>query len=136
MVVLGNGDDKNYCEELRSYCLEKNFLFVNFSVDFELEFQKEGLTVESLVPLFELCFKELGVGFFFTTGQIETRSWQIKDGSNLVEAASKIHNDIAKRLIAAEVTHYDDFLQNKKFEVKGKEYIVQSRDIINFRHNA
>ena len=82
---------------------------------------------------------------FLTIGKDEVRSWAITRGTPAVKAAGKIHSDIERGFIRAEVVSYTDFMQYKEMtEVKkkglmrleGKNYQVQDGDIINFRFNV
>ena len=83
--------------------------------------------------------------FHITTGEIETRAWTIKKGTCAQEAAGKIHSDIQKGFIRAEVVSFDNMIAYKgrvgaresgKARSEGKEYIVQDGDIISFRFNV
>jgi GTP-binding protein YchF len=82
---------------------------------------------------------------FLTTGEDEVRAWTIRRGTTAVQAAGKIHSDIERGFIRAEVVHYDDFVRHGseakcreagKFRLEGKEYVVQDGDIIHFRFNV
>jgi len=82
---------------------------------------------------------------FLTTGEDEVRAWTIKRGTAAVKAAGKIHSDIERGFIRAEVVRYEDFLhygsdakcrEAGKFRLEGKEYVVQDGDIIHFRFNV
>lgn len=80
---------------------------------------------------------------FFTVGPQEVRAWSIKKGTKAWEAAGKIHSDIQRGFIRAEVLSYDDFIsaegdiniakQRGVFRLEGKEYEVKDGDIITFR---
>ncbi len=80
---------------------------------------------------------------FFTAGPQEVRAWSIKKGTKAVEAAGKIHSDIQRGFIRAEVVSYDDFIsvsgdlnyakQKGVFRLEGKEYEVKDGDVITFR---
>ena len=82
---------------------------------------------------------------FLTSGEDEVRAWTIKRGTPAVKAAGKIHSDIERGFIRAEVVHYDDFVhygsdakcrEAGKLRLEGKEYVVQDGDIIHFRFNV
>lgn len=82
---------------------------------------------------------------FLTTGEDEVRAWTIKRGTPAVKAAGKIHSDIERGFIRAEVVHYEDFVhygseakcrEAGKFRLEGKEYVVRDGDIIHFRFNV
>jgi len=91
------------------------------------------------------CLEALGLISFFTVGNRELRAWLIPRGTTAVEAAGKIHTDIARGFIRAEVVLYDDFralgswkeLRAKgKIGLEGKDYVVQDGDIINVRFSV
>ena len=82
---------------------------------------------------------------FLTSGEDEVRAWTIKRGTPAVRAAGKIHSDIERGFIRAEVVHYDDFVkfgsdakcrEAGKLRLEGKEYVVHDGDIIHFRFNV
>lgn len=79
---------------------------------------------------------------FFTTGEDEVRAWTITRGTVAKKAAGKIHSDIERGFIRAEVVHYEDFIacgseakcrEAGKLRLEGKDYVVQDGDIIHFR---
>jgi len=85
------------------------------------------------------------ITFFTTTGGREVRAWTLRRGQTALEAAAKIHTDMAKGFIRAEVIHYTDLLAAGSFanarekgllRLEGKDYIVQDGDVIHIRfHN-
>lgn len=93
------------------------------------------------------CFaglKALDMICFFTAGPKEVAAWTIKSGSRAVEAAEKIHSDIARGFVRAEVIPFEAYLDYHgetgaknagKMRLEGKDYIVQDGDIIYFRFN-
>ena len=79
----------------------------------------------------------------FTSGEDEVRAWTVKRGTPAVKAAGKIHSDIEKGFIRAEVTAYADLVQYGdeqkvkaagKLRLEGKDYVVLDGDICHFRH--
>jgi GTP-binding protein YchF len=81
---------------------------------------------------------------FFTTGEDEVKAWTIEQGTSARKAAGKIHSDIERGFIRAEVVAYDDFIRHGseakcreagKLRLEGKDYSVQDGDIIHFRFN-
>jgi GTP-binding protein YchF len=82
---------------------------------------------------------------FLTSGEDEVRAWTIKRGTPAVKAAGKIHSDIERGFIRAEVVHYEDFVhygsdakcrEHGKLRLEGKDYVVKDGDIIHFRFNV
>lgn len=103
-----------------------------------------GLAQSGLQRLIKASFEMLGLITYLTTGEIETRAWTITRGTNAAEAAGKIHTDIQKGFIRAEVVAYDDMIANKgrggarevgKVRAEGRDYIVKDGDVILFMHN-
>jgi len=86
-----------------------------------------------------------GMATFFTIGPTEARSWLVRDGEPAVDAAEKIHRDIARGFIRAEVLSSADFFEHGPWKnlkgtgvvrEEGKEYPVRDGDIINVRFSA
>lgn len=103
-----------------------------------------GLGESGLDRLIKASFHSLGLISFLTTGEKETRAWTIRDGSTAAEAAGKIHTDIQKGFIRAEVIAYQDMVAYKgrngakeagKLRAEGRDYIVKDGDVIIFLHN-
>lgn len=103
-----------------------------------------GLEQTGLNRLIKAAFATLGLITYITAGEIETRAWQITRGMNAQEAAGKIHTDIQKGFIRAEVISFDDMVTYKgrvgareagKARSEGKDYIVHDGDVILFFHN-
>ena len=106
--------------------------------------QTLGLKETGLNRLIKASFETLDLITFLTTGEMETRAWTIKKGMSAQEAAGKIHTDIQKGFIRAEVVSYEDFVKYNgrvgardagKARSEGREYIVQDGDVILFFHN-
>lgn len=103
-----------------------------------------GLQETGLTRLIRAAFATLGLITYITSGEIETRAWPILKGTPAQEAAGKIHSDIQKGFIRAEVVSFDDMMTYKgraaardagKARSEGKEYLVQDGDVILFYHN-
>ena len=103
-----------------------------------------GLEETGLTRLIRAAFSTLGLITYITSGEIETRAWPILKGTPAQEAAGKIHSDIQKGFIRAEVVSFNDMMYHKgrvgardagKARSEGKEYIVQDGDVILFYHN-
>ncbi len=106
-----------------------------------------GYGITSLVAptLPAVAYRRLGLCSFLTAGEDECRAWTIAIGDDVVTAAGKIHTDLAKGFISAEVVSYDDWKTlggmkearaKGRFRVEGRTYIVQDGDIINIRFNV
>ncbi|MBA3238556.1 MAG: redox-regulated ATPase YchF [Parachlamydiaceae bacterium] len=103
-----------------------------------------GLHQTGLQRLVKASFDMLGLITYLTTGEMETRAWTISRGCNAAEAAGKIHTDIQKGFIRAEVVAYEDMVtyhgrvgarEKGKVRAEGRDYIVADGDVILFMHN-
>ncbi len=101
-----------------------------------------GIEETALGLLTSLCLKALGRISFFTVGEDEVRQWLVRKGSPAPVAAGVIHSDLQRGFIRAEVMKYDELMEYGseaslkkagKFNVQGKEYIVEDGDILNIR---
>ena len=95
--------------------------------------------------IIKLSYELLGLISFFTTVSNEVKVWSIKNGTEAVKAAGKIHSDMERGFIRAEVISYNDFVKcvslaeaRKKglLRLEGKNYIVQDGDVITFLFNV
>ena len=91
------------------------------------------------------AFDLLGLMTFLTAGPEETRAWTIKKGTPAVKAAGKIHSDIERGFIRAEIVNYDDLVKLGSIaaardkglvRLEGKEYVMQDGDVTYFRFNV
>ena len=103
-----------------------------------------GLQESGLQRLIRSSFDMLDLITFLTTGDMESRAWTIKKGTNAYDAAAKIHTDIQKGFVRAEVIAYSDFVNYKgragvkeagKIRYEGRDYIVKDGDVIIFMHH-
>ena len=109
------------------------------------EFLKSiGLQESGLHRLTRGAFHLLDLVTFFTTGEKETKAWTIKKNLPAQKAAGKIHSDIEKGFIRAEVISFEDMMlcqsrvhakEAGKARMEGKEYPVKDGDVILFYHN-
>jgi len=104
-----------------------------------------GLTESGLVRLTREAYALLDLITFFTAGETESRAWPIPQRTKAPQAAGKIHSDMERGFIRAEVYHYDDLLacgseakvkEKGLFRLEGKEYVIQEADIVYFRFNV
>ncbi len=107
----------------------------------------EDMGIESSAKdtLTKLSYELLGYISFFTVGSDEVRAWTIENGTIAVDAAGKIHSDLARGFIRAECFNYKDWkeLGSEKaikekglFRLEGKNYIVKDGDVLNIRFNV
>ncbi len=127
-----------------SALFEADLTELNF--DERLEFLKDaGLENSSLVKLIKLAYQKLGLITFYTIESEETRAWPIKKGITAPEAAGKIHTDMEKGFIKAEVVNCQDLIEDGSFQearekghlkIEGREYVVQDEDVILIKFTA
>jgi GTP-binding protein YchF len=93
----------------------------------------------------QLGYRLLNLITFLTAGEDEVRAWTVTKGAKAPEAAGKIHSDIERGFIRAEVTRFEDFMAVGSFpaavkkglqRLEGKDYVVQDGDIVHFRFNV
>ena len=104
-----------------------------------------GLTESGLDKVIKSSYDLLGLMSFLTAGEPEVRAWTIKKGTKAPQAAGKIHSDIERGFIRAEIVSYDDLMREGSMNAvkekgllrsEGKEYIMQDGDIVLFRFNV
>ncbi|HQD40890.1 MAG TPA: redox-regulated ATPase YchF [Bacillota bacterium] len=104
-----------------------------------------GISQPGIDLVAQAAYKSLDLISYFTVGEDEVKAWTIRRGTNAQDAAGKIHSDIARGFIRAEVFHYEDLREHKTianlrqaglFRLEGKEYIVQDGDVMSFRFNV
>lgn len=144
-------------QELESELARINLPLIEVSAQIETEIseldaedakvflEELGLKDTGIARLARTVYEHLGLMSFFTVGEDEVRAWTIKNGTMAKQAAGKIHSDIERGFIRAEVVAYQDLLaygnaqaakEKGRFRLEGKEYMVQDGDIISFRFNV
>ena len=143
-------------EALQSLCAKLNIPLLELCGEMELEISTlpdedkqlfmddMGIVEPGVSVLARAVYALLGLISFLTAGEDEVRAWTIEKGTNARKAAGKVHSDIERGFIRAEVVKYDSIKEygsmakvkeNGLFRLEGKEYIVSDGDIINFRFN-
>jgi hypothetical protein len=104
-----------------------------------------GLRESALARFIRTAYGLLDLISYFTVGPDEVRAWTIRRGTNARRAAGRIHSDLERGFIRAEVIPYDIFMgygseaavkEAGKLQVEGKEYIVSDGDILHVRFNV
>ena len=114
------------------------------AAEFRAELDVPAGGVDELIAA---CYRALGYITFFTGDfrSSESRAWQLPRGATVWEAAGRIHGDIQKRFIRAEVVPIEDLIAGGSFaharekgalRIEGKDYVVQDGDVMHFRHGA
>ena len=93
----------------------------------------------------QVGYRLLNLITFLTAGEDEVRAWTVTKGAKAPEAAGKVHSDIERGFIRAEVTRFEDFMATGSFaaasrkglqRLEGKDYVIQDGDIAHFRFNV
>jgi GTP-binding protein YchF len=101
-----------------------------------------GLTETARARFLRAVYGLLHQISFFTVGEDEVRAWTVRKGDRAVRAAGKIHSDLEKNFVRAEVMHYEDFMaagsehrarETGKLRLEGRDYVVQDGDILHVR---
>ncbi len=104
-----------------------------------------GLEESGLRKLIREGYDLLGLITFYTTVGPELRAWTITKGTKTPTAAGKIHSDMERGFIRAEIIHYDDFIrigtvsgvkEKGLLHAEGRDYVISDGDIIYFRFNV
>ena len=154
---LGNLENDKYVNEVRKYAKTENAEVIPLCVKIEEELstlndddKKEmldalGLDESGLDKVIKASYDLLGLMSFLTAGEPEVRAWTIKKGTKAPAAAGKIHSDIERGFIRAEIVSYDDLIREGSMlaakekglvRSEGKEYVMQDGDIVLFRFNV
>lgn len=145
-----------YVEEVKRYAAKENAQVCVISASIENEIAQLplqeraeylasiGLTESGLTRFIRASFHMLGLISFLTSGEMETKAWTILKGTSAYDAAGKIHSDIQKGFVRAEVISYEDYVafggrvgakEAGKARAEGKEYIMQDGDVVLFLHH-
>ena len=154
---INNTEENEYVKTVREYAKKENSEVVTLSVKIEEELstleetdKKEmlealGLEESGLNKLIKKSYDLLGLMSFLTAGEPEVRAWTIKKGTKAPQAAGKIHSDIERGFIKAEIVSFDDLIREGSMiqakekglvRSEGKEYIMQDGDIVLFKFNV
>lgn len=161
IIVLNVGEkdlgDRDLAVRLGETFREKEFQWISVSAKIEEELcqldtnerqaflEELQLDQPALDRLTLLCYKTLGFISFFTVGPDEVRAWTNREGSLAPQAAGVIHSDFERGFIRAEVMKYNDLIatgsekklrEAGKYMQKGRDYVVEDGDIINFLFNV
>jgi len=133
-----------------------DFMYISGNIEMEIsslpeseqtDFLKDmGLETGAGDRFIRKAYEKMNLISFFTTGKDEVKAWTIRANTNAQKAAGKIHTDIERGFIRAEVVSYSDFIsfgcdESKvksagKYRLEGKTYEVKDGDIIEFRFNV
>lgn len=144
-------------EEVEKYAADRGIALIEICGRMEMEinqlpeedralFMEDiGISEPGIDRLARAVYDYLGLISFLTAGEDEVRAWTIKRNTDAKKAAGKIHSDIERGFIRAEVIAFEDLVaagnmvkarEKGLIRLEGKDYIVQDGDIINFRFNV
>lgn len=150
-------EDNDYVKALREKVEGENREVIKISAKIEEEIaelpedekteflEAMGLDGSGLDQVIRAGYKLLGLITFLTTGPDETRAWTIRKGTKAPQAAGKIHSDIERGFIRAEITSYDQLVEAGSdakarelgvTRIEGKDYVMQDGDVTFFRFNV
>ena len=154
---LSNPFEDEYVKQVVEYAKTENAEVIPLCVKIEEELasldgedKKEmldamGLQEFGLDKVIKASYDLLGLMSFLTAGESEVRAWTIKKGTKAPVAAGKIHSDIERGFIRAEIVSYNDLIREGSMTAakekglvrsEGKDYIMQEGDIVLFRFNV
>ncbi len=154
---LSDGINDKYVTQVANYAKEEGAEVIPLCVKIEEELaslEKDdkvemlealGLKESGLDKVIKASYDLLGLMSFLTAGEQEVRAWTIKKGTKAPQAAGKIHSDIERGFIRAEIVSYDDLIREGNMNAakekglvrsEGKDYIMQEGDIVLFRFNV
>ncbi len=154
---LEDAENDELVKQVKEYALSEKAEVIPLCVKIEEELsgledddKKEmlealGLEESGLDKVIKRSYDLLGLMSFLTAGEPEVRAWTIKKGTKAPQAAGKIHSDIERGFIKAEVVSYDDLIREGSMVAakekglvrsEGKEYIMKDGDIVLFKFNV
>ena len=154
---LNNAENDEKVKLVKEYAKEQGAEVIALCVKIEEELasltddeEKEmlealGLKESGLDKVIKASYDLLGLMSFLTAGEPEVRAWTIKKGTKAPQAAGKIHSDIERGFIRAEIVSYDDLIREGSINSvkekglmrsEGKEYVMQDGDVVLFRFNV
>jgi len=154
--LIGENDNE-YVKQVKEYAAKENSEVIVVSAKIESEIsqlsagekeeflQELGIKESGLDKLINASYDLLGLMSFLTAGEKEVRAWTIKKGTKAPQAAGKIHSDMERGFIRAEVINYEELIEcggmNKAKEkglvrIEGKDYVIQDGDVVLFRFNV
>ncbi len=152
-----NDDNNRYVEMVREYAAEEGAEVITVSAQIEADIAEldeedkqlflEDLGIENsgLDRLIRAGYRLLDLITFLTAGEKEVRAWTVKRNSTAPHAAGKIHSDMERGFIRAEVVSFEDLNETGSYKdareegvlrLEGKDYIIHDGDVCNFRFNV
>jgi len=155
--LMAGNTDNDLVKMVKEYAAAENSEVIVISAKLEEELSsleeeekmellsEYGLDESGLDKLIHASYKLLGLISYLTAGVQEVRAWTIVRGTKAPQAAGKIHSDIERGFIRAEIVSYDTLVEcgseaaakeKGLFRLEGKDYVMQDGDVVNFRFNV
>ena len=152
-----NKEDQEMVQKVKDYAHALNDEVVPISAEIEAEIasldedekdlflEELGIKESGLDRLIKASYQLLGLISFLTTGPMESRAWTIKVGTKAPQAGGKIHSDIERGFIKADVISYEDLIKVGSMQKardqglirqEGKDYVMQDGDVVLFKFNV
>lgn len=132
--------------DILTFCAPLEAEMAQLDAEAQAAFLKDyGLNEPARIRLLQSAYRLLNLISFFTVGEDEVRAWTIRKGTQALSAAGKIHTDLERGFIRAEVVRHDDLLKARSMSacqkdatlrLEGKTYVVQDGDVMHIRFNA
>ena len=157
MDELHDYEDNRYYQEVKAFADKEGSSVLAISAQIEQELaeledddklaflQDLGLEESGLDRLIRASYFLLDLISFITSGEMETKAWTVHRGTKAQKAAGKIHSDIERGFIRAEVIHFDDLIaagdlvkakEKGVLRLEGRDYIMKDGDVVHFRFNV
>ena len=154
---IENPEKNEYVQKVKEYANNENSEVIPLCVKIEEELsglddldkkemlQALGIKESGLDKLIKKSYDLLGLMSFLTAGETEVRAWTIKKETKAPQAAGKIHSDIERGFIKAEIVSYNDLIREGTMVAakekglvrsEGKDYVMQDGDIVLFKFNV
>lgn len=150
-------EQKKYVPQLKSLAEKEGAKFIVISGKLEEELtqlepqdrdimlKEYGLNETAIHKIINTGYEMLNLITFFTTARRELKAWTIEKGTSAIKAAGKIHSDMERGFIRAEVIHFEDLVKAGSeakarelglYRLEGKDYVIQDGDIVYFRFHV
>jgi GTP-binding protein YchF len=147
--------DNDYVKKLRDYVAPAEVVKISAKIEEEISTLEDdekqefleamGMDSSGLDRVISVAYRLLGLISFLTAGPDECRAWTITKGTKAPQAAGKVHTDMERGFIKAEITSYDDLIEAgseaKARELgltrtEGKDYVMKDGDVTFFKFNV
>lgn len=148
-------EDNDYVKQLREKVAPAEVIKISAKIEEEIAslddeerdafLEELGMDSSGLDRVITVAYRLLGLISFLTAGPDECRAWTVKKGTKAPQAAGKIHTDMERGFIRAEITSYDQLIEAGSeakarelgiTRIEGKDYVMQDGDVTFFRFNV